>query len=185
MDQNIACAIRKNNSTRSFHACLAVAMFRGMKTTTELRRDNLRALLSRFESQRDMADHLGVAPAYLNQLLNGYRGIGEKTARKIEKELGLSHLWLDQERVDDDCPLLSHAENNFWPIPILDPLIRTEPSQSIAHEQLREIIQAYEKMVITDDDVAVLKNVADQLVEARNPRRTARHRRASDHQSRV
>jgi len=166
MPKNIAYAIQPNNSARSFHACVAIAMVTGMKATQEIRRDNLRALLSRYASQRELADELSLAPAYINQMFNGYRGIGERTARKIEKQLGLPHLWMDRppRSVDEDRP----------PAPVLPPASTPDPPPRTegAREQLLAIMREYEEGMIADDDVAALRQMSIRLVVARRPRKS-------------
>lgn len=66
-----------------------------MKTLSEIRQHNFQIIADRFTSQRALADALDTTPGYVNQLLTGHRGIGEKAARKIEEKLKLNHLMLD------------------------------------------------------------------------------------------
>lgn len=63
--------------------------------TQKIRQANLRKIEGCYSSQRVLADALDWTPGFINQLLIGHRGIGEKTARKIENKLGLPHLALD------------------------------------------------------------------------------------------
>lgn len=67
---------------------------------SEIRRSNLNLINSRFEKQVDFANALGMSPAYVNHLLTGFRNIGEKKAREIEKKLNLSHLELDADYIE-------------------------------------------------------------------------------------
>lgn len=67
----------------------------------EKRRLNLLRIQSQFRHQKDLADALGLAPAYVSQLLaeskkKGSRNIGERSARKIEKKLNLQKFYLDE-----------------------------------------------------------------------------------------
>jgi len=62
---------------------------------SEIRQHNLQEIADKFASQRGLADALDTTPGYINQLLTGHRGIGEKAARKIEKKLKLNYLALD------------------------------------------------------------------------------------------
>jgi SOS-response transcriptional repressor LexA len=66
-----------------------------MKSVSEIRKSNLEKISSHYESQRELADVLEITPGYLNQLLTGYRNIGEKVARKFEKKLRLEEFFLD------------------------------------------------------------------------------------------
>lgn len=70
-----------------------------MKTTTEIRLENFKKIAATFKSQRELADVLGESTGYINQLLHGKRGIGEKVARKFEEKLRMSHLALDVDSI--------------------------------------------------------------------------------------
>lgn len=61
------------------------------------RQNNLKTLIEeKFSgSQIDFSRRVGIQPAQVNQWLNGYRALGEKSARKIEQSLGLNKYWLD------------------------------------------------------------------------------------------
>lgn len=67
----------------------------------DIRRNNLLALLTRFESIRQFADGTGVPAAYVSQIKNEAdgRGMGSKTARKIEASLNLPVGYMDQVQV--------------------------------------------------------------------------------------
>lgn len=67
-----------------------------MKTISEIRQHNFQKIADSFISHRVLADALDTTPGYVSQLLTGHRGIGEKTARKIEVKLNLNHLMLDE-----------------------------------------------------------------------------------------
>ena len=66
----------------------------------EVRRKNLRQLVSKYEGMNGLARALGLAKgAYISQLLTDppVRTISEKTARKWEQQLGLADRWLDRQ----------------------------------------------------------------------------------------
>lgn len=63
----------------------------------DIRHKRLLKLLREMGSQAKLAEASGYAPAYINQLLQRKRSIGEKTARKIESILGKEHNWLDKD----------------------------------------------------------------------------------------
>src|SRR5262245_31303236 len=69
-----------------------------LKSIHVIRLDNLNELIKqRFDGNAtSMARHLGRSHAYLWQILNKYRGIGEDMARYIEERLGLEDRALDQ-----------------------------------------------------------------------------------------
>lgn len=73
----------------------------------QIRRHRLEEIAKRYESQRVLADAIDTTPGYINQLLNGYRSIGEKTARKIESKLGLPNLYLDNPETVMDIQITS------------------------------------------------------------------------------
>jgi hypothetical protein len=69
-----------------------------MADTQEVRRRNLRRLVSEHEGMNNLAHKLGLTKgAYISQLLTDppVRTISEKTARKWEKALMLPEGWLD------------------------------------------------------------------------------------------
>lgn len=49
-----------------------------------------------FKTGKEICEHFGLSAAYIAQLLNSKRQIGEKAARELEQQLGLAHLILDQ-----------------------------------------------------------------------------------------
>jgi SOS-response transcriptional repressor LexA len=86
-----------------------------MDTMSEIRRLNLKRLASA-SSQVEFAEQAGLSTAYLNHLLTGYRNIGEKTARKIERKLGIDLMSLDKNPVATPIKKIS-GYNNIEPGP--------------------------------------------------------------------
>lgn len=76
-----------------------------MKTSKEIRHENLLLLISRYKTIQALADRLGKSHAQVSQLKNKSantstgktRGIGDEQAREIELKLGLEHGWMDHE----------------------------------------------------------------------------------------
>lgn len=72
----------------------------------ELRRENLSKMIDhwiaskRFETGKSMCEHFDLEPAYIAQLLNSKRQIGEKSARELEQKMGLDALSLDQTQLN-------------------------------------------------------------------------------------
>lgn len=67
-----------------------------MSKLTQVRRDNLRALIEREGGPSSLAKKLGHSgPSYLSQLVNGKAPITEKVVRKIEQQLALREFTLD------------------------------------------------------------------------------------------
>ncbi|WP_165913560.1 LexA family transcriptional regulator [Marichromatium gracile] len=78
---------------------------------TEVRQQNLKRLVSAAGSQRALAEKADLAPAYINQMLTGKRGIGERTARKIEARLNCNRGWLDERhQAAEACDTTSTAD---------------------------------------------------------------------------
>ena len=69
-----------------------------------IRTENLRHLINARAggSQAEFARQAGISGSVVYQVLNGYRNIGEKLARKIEKNLGLSLYAMDTVIADTD-----------------------------------------------------------------------------------
>lgn len=67
----------------------------------EIRKKRLKELASQYQTQAALASALDVTPGYVNQLLIGTRGIGEKVARKIESACGKPHGWMDISHADE------------------------------------------------------------------------------------
>lgn len=88
-----------------------------------IRRKNYNFLLDRFKQSvwaknptypdRGMlklfASQLGFSDAYMSHINTGYREIGLKTARRMEKSLRLEHGWMDVLH-DDSVPSTSAAQ---------------------------------------------------------------------------
>ncbi|WP_180086263.1 hypothetical protein [Acinetobacter sp. YH12103] len=68
----------------------------------ERRRHHLRKVIDQlidtqqFKTGKEICEHFGLSAAYIAQLLNSKRQIGEKAARELEQQLGLARLILDQ-----------------------------------------------------------------------------------------
>lgn len=71
-----------------------------------VRQRNLRNLIKDAGGPTPLAHRLGHAgPSYLSQLANAHRPITEKTARKLEHDLGLPDGYLDEDVHAADKPL--------------------------------------------------------------------------------
>lgn len=64
--------------------------------TKEIRRQNLIALLSRYETLPEFEDAAKVSGNYASQIANGFRDMGHQYARDIEAGLGLPEGWMDK-----------------------------------------------------------------------------------------
>ena len=79
----------------------------------ELRRNNLAKVIDQlidsqqFKNGKEICEHFGLSAAYITQLLNSKRQIGEKAARELEQQLGLESLILDRA----EAPVIEVAPN--------------------------------------------------------------------------
>ncbi|CAK0755579.1 hypothetical protein CCP4SC76_2660009 [Gammaproteobacteria bacterium] len=94
-----------------------------------IREENLQLLLTNYDSQRALADATGVPSAMISQFVTKRRQMGDKTARKIEASLGLSHGWFD----------VTHDPEGFVPCPL--PEIPPDLSGYSLQNLLREVAQ--------------------------------------------
>lgn len=62
-----------------------------------IRRENLSKIENSHELQKDLAKKLSMSASQLGSLLAGYRNIGEKSARRIERALNMPENSLDSE----------------------------------------------------------------------------------------
>ena len=120
MDKNIALAILLCNSYRSV-ATLHSNCYRNFMDLAQVRRTRMKILVDRFGSQTHLASMLGIAPAYLYQMLSGRRPISEKSARKYEKRLSIADRWFDTEEntsqgpdITGLIPLISWVAAGTW-----------------------------------------------------------------------
>lgn len=74
-------------------------------TVQENRKSNLRLLYQEYATQRDLAKAIGSKPPQVSQMLRGDRGMGEITARRVERMLGLPKGWMDYPQDKTDAPI--------------------------------------------------------------------------------
>lgn len=104
--------------------------------TNSIRRENLRALAARYQTQAEFATACGTAPSVISLIVspNPKRNLGHQLARKIEAAQGLPSGWLDTPQ-PESSPSVSKPEANAGP--------------------LREIAAWDEKTPLEDDEVEV------------------------------
>lgn len=64
----------------------------------EIRRANLARLVAEAKSQIAFAEECELSPVHLNHMLTGFRGVGDRSAAKIEKLKTLHPGWMDEDR---------------------------------------------------------------------------------------
>lgn len=94
-----------------------------------LRRKNLRAALDaaiasgRFNSDAAFCEHYDLNPSHISQLVKGHGSFGERAARNLEKKIGWSPNFLDQNASTKDVDSESNVlftDKPLRKIPILD-----------------------------------------------------------------
>ena len=77
----------------------------------EIRRRNLRRLVTQYDSQADLARTLAISPQALSGVLTGNKPFGEKFARSLEQTLKLKPGWLDRNGGDETGPGLAGLDD--------------------------------------------------------------------------
>ena len=121
--RNLAPRYTFSNSMAGIEPGLAACYSSGMdspRARDEIRRSALLKLIeqcvpSRFRTQREMSENLGFVPAHFSQMKSGNRTIGNDSADKIERGLGLPMGSLDRDGAQE---------------PDLLPSSNTQPAQS-------------------------------------------------------
>lgn len=67
-----------------------------------IRRNNLRALISRYGTQKRLADAASLSVAHVSHMNTGHRAVGDKIARQIEQHLDLAFGWMDAAEHDSN-----------------------------------------------------------------------------------
>lgn len=90
-----------------------------------IRIENLKRLASRYPRTADFVREFGLDSSYISQLLNGHRSFGEKSARKMEQQIGLQPMELDRHSegetdnvaptaIEGWVPLISYVQAGEW-----------------------------------------------------------------------
>ena len=110
-----------------------------MKSIKEIRRECLRRLVDGYPSQRQFAEAVGLSPAQLNQLLGGYREMGDSVARRIESALGLVPFFFDKAQDIPDEPESGVPLEQLLPSDQLKLLTDYQKVSTRHQEMLREM----------------------------------------------
>lgn len=95
MNNKLAICYPQVNSKTLIDQSLAGCYVPHMATIRTIRRRNFLSLLSRYETNREFADAVGRAPAFVSQIKTGRRNIGDDVARDIERAFVLPEGWFD------------------------------------------------------------------------------------------
>ena len=72
---------------------------------------------SRYRSEREMAEALGILPAHFSQMKNGHRNLGKRSATKIENALGLGtgglYRILEREAAPDESTNAQNVSSRY------------------------------------------------------------------------
>lgn len=123
----------------------------------DIRKKNLKMLVSKHGSQEALAHTLGVTPGYISQMLNKTRPITEKTTQKWEEKLGLPPRWFDVDQEDD------FAEQNR-----LGTVLAEQDMAEIREEQPNYEASLKQKIdLLSPDDLDELSAIVDKLLSAK------------------
>jgi hypothetical protein len=97
---------------------------RGMKTSDEIRRDNLLIAIARFKTTAALAVAAKVSAAYLSQIKNRTpesktgkpKGMGDDVARRIEEALNEPEGWMDVQHNSATADKLSNIRGQELPV---------------------------------------------------------------------
>lgn len=62
-----------------------------------IRKENLKKLISNYGGQTALGSAIQTSPSYLNHVINGRRNLGDNMCRKIEVLLKLNTNWMNLE----------------------------------------------------------------------------------------
>lgn len=73
-----------------------------------IRRNRLNLLITRYQTQAELAEKIGVSPSYLSQLAKGIKNIGDD-CREWEEVLNLGLAWFDRDIGEDEMQAITHV----------------------------------------------------------------------------
>lgn len=82
----------------------------GMKENKAVRRANLLGLIKEFDTIEALANATGTVAAYLSQVKNGTRQMGDRVARRIEAGLNKDEGWIDVAQYGGLDSLMDQSE---------------------------------------------------------------------------
>jgi SOS-response transcriptional repressor LexA len=103
---------------------------------SQIRFKNMLSLMQRYKKQVEFAEAVDTAPAYISQLLGGYkkrgdtgRKIGDDFARKIEKKMKLPYGWMDADHpLFQDQSNVSEVKESVCKVPLISwQLLKSTP----------------------------------------------------------
>lgn len=126
-----------------------------MKPATEIRRDNLRALVRQSGGVARFSERINRSPAQVSQWLNAApdhktgkpRAIGDKSARHIEQSIGLPHGWLDHQ----------HQPPHAAPAAVSEPPVHYQPRNNGA--------PPHDLQATLDDLIESLANTPPEILD--------------------
>lgn len=97
---------------------------------SDRRRENLRALVERFDNYQSFCDRTGLDKPALSRMITGQSAIGNIRARRIEESLDLEQGWLDRSHMENGrkwhdyvCSALAGGSGGDEAIAVADRLI--------------------------------------------------------------
>jgi SOS-response transcriptional repressor LexA len=92
-----------------------------MKEITEIRRENLAKLRTKYRTLDEFAEACGISSSQLSQWINGSldsktgrpRGMRSESCRRIEEKIGMSKNWLDTDHTSELSKLIDSLETKI------------------------------------------------------------------------
>lgn len=122
---------------------------------SDIRRANFISLLSsRFETQEQAAEALGISATYVSFIVTGHKSLGEKLARKMELKSGLPKGYFDRALPGGNVNLTDQIEARMQSDPgfrLLVQLVLDDPDAPIPagiRETLKTMLEGLKKALL-------------------------------------
>jgi plasmid maintenance system antidote protein VapI len=134
-----------------------------------IRKANLLEQISRFQSQREFSEQVGLTPAHVSQMVTGRRNMGDVVARRIESGLDLPDGYMDIQHPVDGVAYLypkqqAGKQGNISEGDNLETLLMTvrQMKQRLS-PKTREVVAKIERAAVNgklkDEDWATLERI--------------------------
>jgi transcriptional regulator with XRE-family HTH domain len=151
MQPTIANSYSTRNSVLLVGESIAKSYGSGMDIK-QIRCGNLKLLLQTFKTQAEFAQAAGMVDRHVSQIVNGFRDMGDKVARRIEAKLNLPHGWMDTRQT---------APQGQMPTSQYD--LVTDAEVGVASEKFRALLPAFREYILLKMDE--LLRYADAIPE--------------------
>lgn len=126
----------------------------------QIRQRNLASKLADYRTQEEFSEVAEVSVSLVSQILNFHKNMGDKIARRIEKNLGLKHGYMDVIHWEE---AVSETPANYvTPVTVWDARIESLPAELkkfVTKLTTEKTIQS-----LTAAEIAVLSSLVDALI---------------------